>query len=347
MSKAAGQYAQAADIKVGVIGYGGSFNMGRQHLNEMKAAGMTPTAVAELDPARLKVAQEEFPGIETYRSVAAMLKKSAVDLVTIITPHNTHAKLAIQCLKAGRHVVTEKPFAISTAQCDRMIAEAGKQGRMLSTYHNRHWDGCILAAAEQIRAGAIGNIVRIAAKMGGYWKPGDIWRSSKSLSGGVLFDWGVHLLEYSLQLIDAPIVEVSGFAHNGLWASQCKWGADTNEDEGVAIVRFQSGQWLSLCISHLDSVKSEHWLAITGDKGAYLFNGKTWKMIRQVDGQACETAGDNPPGRGGSFYRNVAAHLTKKEPLVITPEWARRPIHILDLACRSAAQGRTLRARYP
>ena len=68
------RFKRAADIKVGVIGYGGAFNMGRAHLNEMKRAGMKPTAVADVDRSRLKVAEEDFPGIETYDSAEAMLK---------------------------------------------------------------------------------------------------------------------------------------------------------------------------------------------------------------------------------------------------------------------------------
>ena len=122
------------DIKVGVIGYGGAFNMGRQHLTFMKKAGMTPVAVAELDETRLKVAREEFSGIETYTSVSDMLDKSGVNLVVIITPHNTHADLALQCLRAGRHVISEKPLAITTEECDAMIREAAKQNLLLSTY---------------------------------------------------------------------------------------------------------------------------------------------------------------------------------------------------------------------
>ena len=120
------RYKTAGAITCGVIGYGGAFNMGRAHLNEMKKAGMTPTAVCEIDPERLKVATQDFPGIETYSTAAEMLKKSKVQLLAIITPHNTHAKLALQCLKAGRHVVCEKPLAITTAECDAMIAAAKK-----------------------------------------------------------------------------------------------------------------------------------------------------------------------------------------------------------------------------
>ncbi|MCG2659899.1 MAG: Gfo/Idh/MocA family oxidoreductase, partial [Kiritimatiellae bacterium] len=116
------KFKKAEDIKVGVIGYGGAFNMGCAHLNEMKKAGMTPVAVAELDAKRLEVAIHDFPGIQTYASVAKMLAKSDVNLLAIITPHNTHAALAIQCLNTGRHVVCEKPLAITTAECDAMIA---------------------------------------------------------------------------------------------------------------------------------------------------------------------------------------------------------------------------------
>ena len=93
-----GQFKKANEIKVGVIGYGGAFNMGRRHLADMQTAGMTPVAVAEVDPERLKIASEDFPRIDTYDSVTKMLKDSDVNLVVLITPHNTHAKLALQCL---------------------------------------------------------------------------------------------------------------------------------------------------------------------------------------------------------------------------------------------------------
>ncbi len=146
------KFRKASEIQVGVIGYGGAFNMGKAHINEMKQAGMTPCAVCEIDKERLQAATADFPGIETYSSVAAMLKRSSVNLITIITPHNTHAKLALQCLNAGRSVVCEKPLAITTTECDAMLAAARKKHVVLSTYHNRHWDGCILNRALLLRS---------------------------------------------------------------------------------------------------------------------------------------------------------------------------------------------------
>jgi len=58
------------------------------------------------------------------------------------------------------------------------------------------------------------------------------------------------------------------------------------------------------------------------------------------------TEGKNPPSEGWRFYQNIADHLVRGKPMVITPQWARRPIHILDLACRSAKAGRTMKAKY-
>lgn len=341
------RFIKAKDIKVGVIGYGGAFNMGKHHLTQMHKLGMIPVAVTDVDPSRLEVAAEDFPGIQAYTSVNDMLRKSDVNLLAIVTPHNTHAKLAIQCLGAGRQVVMEKPFAITTAQCDAMIHAAKKNNVMLTAYHNRHWDGCVLQAIKTIGAGAIGDVVRVEAFMGSYSQPGDWWRSSQSISGGILYDWGVHLLEYSLQIIDDDLVEVSGFAHRGFWAQKTKWKNDTNEDEGIAIARFKRGAMLSLCITHLDARPRDVWLQITGTRGTYLMNHGNYQLIQpKSNGQTLTTKGKSPPSRYDKFYRNIVVHLTKAEPLIITPQWARRPIHILDLANKSAQKGASIKAKY-
>lgn len=341
-------FKKAADIKVGVVGYGGAFNMGRHHLNEMKRAGMTPVAVCEVDAARLKVAEEDFPGIETYSSVDAMLKKSDVNIVTIITPHNTHATIALKCLNAGKSVVCEKPLAITTAECDKMIAAAKKNKCIISTYHNRHWDGCILKALEVIGSGAIGEVFRIDAHMGSYSQPGDWWRSSKSISGGILYDWGVHLLEYSLQILkDEKIAEVTGVAQSGFWAAKTAWKKDTNEDEAMALVRFKSGKYLTLCMSHLNPIPSNKWVEVRGTKGSYVFDYDSYDLTTfNKNGDKVVTSGKGVASEGHKLYQNIADHLVKNTKLVITGEWARRPIHILDLASQSVKKGAAIKAKY-
>jgi len=340
------QFKRARDIKCGVVGYSGAYGMGQKHLEQMQGAGMTPLAVAEIDAERLKAAGEDFPGIETYSSLRAMLKNSEVELVTLITPHNTHAPLALQALRAGRHVVCEKPMAVTTAECDAMISAAKTRRLLVTAYHNRHWDGCIVNAVRKVSSGLIGEVVRVEAHMGRRGQPQDWWRSSRKISGGIMYDWGVHLLEYALQIIDSDIVEVSGFTRTGYWAPRTKWKKDTNEDEGFAVVRFANGVWLTLCITQIDSNPKRGCLEITGTEGSYIFDGKTWEATIHDGEDLVVTKGTNPPSEGRRFYKNVAEHLVKGRKLVITPEWARRPIHILDLATRSARMGRALGTKY-
>lgn len=343
---AAKQFKKPGDIKVAVVGYGGAFDISKYHMNDMVKAGMTMTAVVDPDKSRLKVAENEWPGIETYTSVTQMLKKSEANLAVIVTPHNLHAKLAIQCLRAGRHVVVEKPLAITTAECDAMIAAAKKNKVVLSTYHNRHWDGSIVRAMKTIRSGAIGEVIRVDAHMGQYAPLPDWWRSSKSISGGYLYDWGVHLLEYSLQIIDSELTEVNGFISRGFWGPKSKWKADAVEDEGFLTARFTNSKLVTLQLSNIDSDPPWSMVDITGTKGTYSWDYDTWQMRRIKNAETIITKGKNPKGQWGKYYRNIADHLTKGTKLVITPEWSRRPIHIIDLAYKSAAAGKAMKPKY-
>jgi scyllo-inositol 2-dehydrogenase (NADP+) len=228
---------------------------------------------------------------------------------------------------------------------DRMIAAAKKKDVMLSAYHNRHWDGGIMRAVEEIKKNnVIGDIYRIDAHMGQHGQPGDWWRTSRSISGGILYDWGVHLLEYSLQLVDSPLVEVGGYVKSGHWAHKTAWKHDTIEDEAAAILRFKNGVWLNLSFTHLDSNPRPSWMEVFGTEGAYSWSGDDYTLIKIANGVVRSEKGKNPKPEGHRYYENVALHLTKGEKLIITSKWARRPIHAIDLAVQSASKGRSLLA---
>ncbi len=338
------RFRKASNIRAGVIGYGGAYDVGHAHITWIRTTGMTPVCVVDTDPNRLEIAAREFPEIERYSSVTEMLKKSDVHLLTVGTPHNTHAPLAVQCLRAGRHVITEKPFAVTTTECDRMIDEARKRRLVITTHHNRHWDSSILIARQVIEKGAIGQIIGIEAHIASHAKPRDWWRSSKSASGGALYDWGVHVLEWALQLIDSKIVEVSGFATRGTWAPPSGWRNDLIEDEGRVVVRFKSGQWLSMCVSSIDTAPQREGFIIRGTQGTHLLGPAT--TICKKGNAMVATNHRLPPRRWEMSYKNLVDHLTRGVPLIITPQWARRPVHILDLAYRSARLGRSLKAKY-
>jgi predicted dehydrogenase len=334
------KFNSVKEIKAALIGYSPQFRMGELHANDMGKAGITTVAVCDINSEVLKAAVKNHPGVDTYTSVDEMLLRKDVNLVVIITPHNTHHDLAMKCLSAGKSVILEKPMAITTDQCDEMIRLAEKNGLMLTVYQSRHWDGWIKSAVKVVKTEKkIGEIVKIEAHMGGYGCPGDWWRSSKCISGGILYDWGVHLIEYCLQLIDSDVEEVIGFKHEGYWSDKCKFKSDTNEDDATAIVRFKSGQWMTLNITSIDAnAKSNDrgFLEITGTTGTFIMDPAGWKLIKHEDGTKIVVTGPNMEPSWHDFYANIADHLVNGNPLIITAGYARKIINIIDLAVKSA-----------
>ncbi len=337
------RFEHAQDIKVGIIGYGGAFNMGKGHMSQLIAQGATPVAVAEPDAARRAVAAEEFPGIETYASGKELLEKSDANFIAIITPHNTHFELAAECLKAGRSVCCEKPLAVTTAHCRELIKLADENNVLLTTYHNRHWDGGICKAMDFVKQGLIGEVVRVDVRTGGHRCPGKSWRGSKSISGGLLYDFGVHFTEYALQLLDDEMVEIFGWARCGYWNDKSPWGDDVNEDEAMAVVRFRGGALYTLRMTSLDPEVDPYSVKVTGTQGTILFSPHgNYRLVSIQHGEKLIAEGQEPPPQWHRFYENVVDHLVNDADLVITAAYATRCIHVLELAGRSAREGRTL-----
>jgi scyllo-inositol 2-dehydrogenase (NADP+) len=103
---------------------------------------------------------------------------------------------------------------------------------------------------------------------------------------------------------------------------------------------------VTLSISSIDSNPKRGFLEVTGTKGTYLIEWGNWEVTTHEDGKTIITKGKHPESEGWKHYQNVADHMVKGEKLIITGEWARRPIHILDLANQSARQGKALKAKY-
>lgn len=334
-------YSNTPTLKAAVIGYGGAYNMGKAHLDLMQAAGMVPAAVVEIDPERLAVATQDFPGIELYDSVDTFLSNSDANVVAVITPHDTHADLGLRCLRAGKHVVMEKPMAITGAECDALIDAAKAKDLLVTTFHNRHWDGCILRAKKVILdEKRIGSVYRIDLDVGIRGQIADWWRSSNRISGGALYDWGVHLLEYSFQVVRGKPLEVSGYRHHGYWKT--RWNEDTIDDEIGAMIRLDDGAVIQLKVTTLDPQTGRNMVTFYGTEGSYGFDMDGYELLLRENGVETAERGPNPPGEQTRFYPNIADAIQGKDSLVITPEYAASFIRIIELCHRSALEGRTL-----
>lgn len=325
-------------LRAGVIGYGGAFNMGRMHLEGLRdAAGFEPVAVCEIDANRRRVAEQENPGIRTFANVPAMLNRSNVELVVLITPHNTHAKLAVQCLEAGRHVITEKPFCITVKEADEMIAAAKRNRRMLSVFHNRRWDGDYLALKDVIARGLIGEVFHIEACMSNYHHPGYWWRSDKKISGGAFYDWGAHICDWILGLVPSKMTEISGY-----FQDKRVWHDVTNEDHCRATIRFANGCSADIELSHVAAIGKRRW-RILGTLGAIRsLDDKTFEVVSYKEGVRLESKVSALEWDWKAYYRNIGDHLLLGEPLAVTAESARRVIGLIETAERSSRKGRAL-----
>ncbi|HWP39715.1 MAG TPA: Gfo/Idh/MocA family oxidoreductase [Tepidisphaeraceae bacterium] len=337
---AAGQDWAQRTVKVAAIGYGGAFNMGKLHLESCARAGMKPVAVCDLDPGRLASARAELgQHIQTYTKLEDLLAGSDTELCIVITPHNTHAAIAIQCLQSGRHVVTEKPFTITIAEATDVIETARRAGKMATVFHNRRWDGDFMAIRQVIDSGLIGEVFHIECFFGGYGEPrADWWRSSKRISGGAFYDWGAHFADWVLNLMPYRIESISGSFHKRVWH------AVDIEDHTEAFIRFEGGRTAHIQQSSIAAIARAKF-RILGTLGGIELAPGMKDVIRVVwyrDGVQHDGTVPSLKSDWDGFYRNVADHLILGEPLAVTPESARKVIAVLSLAEESSHRGGTL-----
>jgi len=331
--------AQKKEIKWGIIGYGGAFGMGKHHAEWINASpGMKTVAVCDVDPARLKAAQQELPGIKTYTDYKEMLRDDEIDCVANVLPHNLHYSVTMDALNAGKGVCLEKPFCIKTEEATDMIELARKKGVLLTVFHNRRHDGDYMAVKEFVDKGMIGEVFRVEAFMGGYGKPGKWWRSDKEISGGNFYDWGAHLVDWVLNFLEGrKIKNVTGFYQwNRVWKDV------TNEDETQAIVRFDDDVVADITISSIAKAGKPRW-RILGTKGAIVDNWSgSFKAYLDVKGYPAEMDVKYKQSTWETWYPNLADHLLRGKELEVKPEEARRVIMIIDYAERSAKAGKSL-----
>jgi len=331
---------RATEIRCGILGYGGAFNMGRGHAGWIDGQpGLRTVAMCDKDPERVAVAKEELPCLEGYYTDAdALLAHEGLDLVVVILPHNLHARFALKCLEASKHVILEKPMCITVDEASALVEAAHERDLMLSVFHNRRWDGDYLTIQQLIARGVIGEVFHIEAGIGGYNHPRFWWRSDKVVSGGILYDWGAHFVDWMLNLVPSPVAQVMGDLQKRVWH------AVTNADHGEIIIRWENGVTGSFVTSSIAASLRPKW-RILGTKGAIEVEWSgPLKVTSLANGVRHEgTVEVTLPGYGAEpYYRNIADHLLLGEALEVTGESARRVIAVIQAAEESARLGRSV-----
>ncbi len=339
-------------IRVGLLGFGA---IGLEHARAIDAvAGLQLNAVCDKDPARLAVAERFAPDATSGSDAAALVDGDATDLIVVSTAPDTHAAWALRALAAGKHVVVEKPFAIHTADADRVLACAAERDLLAVVYQNRRFDPDHLAIRRAVSSGRIGDVFHVETFVGGYGHPCNLWHSDAGVSGGAFFDWGAHVVDQILDLIDAPVTAVTAMTHKRMWFDV------TNADHSRLTVLFDNGVEAEFVYSDLAAARKPRWYVL-GTRGAIVGNWRVERVVTRTDvGTLAEDVlapADSPPvldlhdaegsvtrlatpaGGPYAFHRELTDALLLGLPMQVTGESSRRVMAVLEAAAESAADG--------
>jgi predicted dehydrogenase len=189
-------------VRVALIGYGYAGRVFHAPL-----ISTTPGLALTVIGTRRSAAETGYPDAEAVSDPLAAARHPSADLVVIATPNDSHAPLAEAALRAGKHVVVDKPFTVAVAEARALAALAAEVGRVLSVFHNRRWDSDFLGVREAIAESLLGEVVEVRSEMSRY-RPEvrDRWRERAGPGSGVWYDLGPHLVDQALLLFGLPAV---------------------------------------------------------------------------------------------------------------------------------------------
>lgn len=191
-------------IKTGLMAYGMS---GRVFHAPFISAhpGFELKAVVERHQ---KKAISLYPGITSYNSVDELLADDEIELAIINTPNNTHFDFAMQALAAGKHVLIEKPAAVTTRQVKLLYDLGRKMNKRVMVYQNRRWDSDFLSVKEIIESGRLGKLIEVHFRFDRY-KPTlspKLFKETKSAAAnGLVYDLGPHLIDQAISIFGRPL----------------------------------------------------------------------------------------------------------------------------------------------
>lgn len=216
--------------KIAVIGYGGQ---GKWHCGQLLKSDVAVLAgVYDIDP--VKQQQAKAAGIHTYASFEEVLGDKSVEAVTVVTPNDCHKELVIRALEAGKNVICEKPVEMSVAAFDEMAKAAERSGKLFTVHQNRRWDVDFLAMKKIVDSGEIGGLLNIESRVHGSRGIPSDWRCHKQYGGGMMLDWGVHLIDQLLQITGSDRIK-------RVWCETTHYTNDEVDDGFNLRVFYESG----------------------------------------------------------------------------------------------------------
>mgnify|MGYP002626271067 CR=1 FL=1 len=343
-------------IKLGIIGFGG---MGKWHSQNAPRAGVEIAAVCDIDEVKQQEAVDM--GFKMYQAADELLADTEVNTVILTVPNHLHKEMCIKAAKAGKNVISEKPAALNVEQLDEMEAACKEAGVLFTVHQNRRWDKDMLIVKKAFDEGLLGNIFTIESKLhsgNGYMHE---WHLYKKFGGGMIYDWGVHLIDQILFMMPKAKVK-------SIYADIKSVLHEEVDDYFKIILKMDNGITAHIELSTYILEYQPRWLA-AGDKGTMIVKTfgcdgniyRTGKMLEKLPPQITETeAGPTrqfaPVPPGGivteplpevktdwvDFYRNVTEALNGEAELKVQIPQVRRVLSVMEAAWKSSESGEAI-----
>lgn len=341
--------------RLALIGYGG---MAGWHHSNIKEKVPSIEVVGALDVREEANAKARENSLKVYQDLNELLADKTVDLVTIATPNDVHRRLAIECLKAGKNVVCEKPVTLNAGELEDIIAVAEQTGRLFSIHQNRRWDRDFLIVKKAIEDGLIGTPYFVDSRVQGSRGALHGWRGHQQNGGGMLLDWGVHLIDQALQLFPEKVVSVNAHLFS-------LYGAEVDDNIRL-LLRFESGVSAQLEMATNCFIPQPRWhVSGTGgtmvvedwscqgrivrlrpegemtweDDIVYTEAGPTRTMAPRPKHTTQEVPLPQVKADWTEYYQNIVDVLDKGAELIVKPAQALRVMKVIDALFASQQAG--------
>lgn len=193
-------------VRIGLLGVGRMGSILAQHLVQA-ADKVSFVAVADADGERAREVAARFQVGDHYADYRRLLERKDVEAVVIVTPTNTHAAVIKAAAEAGKHIFTEKPLALTLADCDLALAAVAEAGVKLHVGFMRRYDRAYQAAKRKIEEGVVGEPVIFKAVGRDSWRP-TVDFARRENSGGLLIDMAIHDFDAARWLMDSEVTRV-------------------------------------------------------------------------------------------------------------------------------------------
>lgn len=341
-------------IKIGVVGFG---YVGRVfHLPYIKATkGLSLHAVCS---SHEKNVLASYPDVEVFKTIEALCADTALDVVVIASPNKTHRPFAEIALKAGKHVVIDKPMTVSVSDAMAILSAARTAKRLAVVFQNRRWDSDFLAIAHILCAGTLGAIRHVESAFDIFEpKISDNWRFSAGEGAGRWFDLAPHLIDQALLLFGAPMDVTADIQSLRTTSGADDWFIVTLHYEQLNVVL--RGSMLARCPSPR--------FIVHGTKGSAIKCGMDIQeaqlvanirpndalfgvdpdplVIRHSDG--IEERISAPIGCQRQFYTHLVEALRHETPHPVSEDQMLAVMQITEIAHRASLLKRTLKLEIP